>query len=459
LAIGFFLFITAAYCNSVQAQAYSTPFTTSIAYQNIGTGPCVHSIDFYPDPSTTTPINIPRPDLAPNAGTSVSVGSLSNITQGFRGSAVLSATEPLAATLVQVPQSTTVKNRPLSIGFTGGAQTALIATVLKNQFGFNTIFTVQNAGGAATNVTIKFNNTSAQTVHTIGPQPIQAGAAFFVDSGTVTQLGASFNGSVVAEADPGGLIVASALELSIAGTGASAFEGLPSGDQTVFMPSAICQAFGANTSYAVQNTSLTTNTTVTANYSNGASQTLDIGPGSKQSFVACNATGMTAGFSGSATITSTGTPIVAIGKVYGGGFSSAFLGQGTGSAKLAAPYVRWSQTLYDTGQRQRAFIAIQNVGADLPAGQVTVKYLDKNGNIIVTDSNPLPLPNGSKFSTNPYITQNPAAAEFGAYPDGTFGGSAIIEGPAGSQLVAVTRIQSKVGTLPVSEDYNGINAN
>jgi hypothetical protein len=52
-----------------------------------------------------------------------------------------------------------------------------------------------------------------------------------------------------------------------------------------------------------------------------------------------------------------------------------------------------------------------------------------------------------------------ALTEFGnpeANPGGGFGGSAIIEGPAGSQLIAVVRISSSTTGGVVAEDYNGI---
>lgn len=455
----FALCLFAIQVNQGQTQSYTTPFTTSLTYQNMGTATAQVSIDFYENASSTTPINVPRPDLPASAGTSVFVGSLASVPANFQGSAVLQSTEPIAATLVQVPSSTTVKNRPLSNGISQGSSSVLIATVLKNQFGYHSKFSVQNAGTAAADVVIKFYNTSATLVDTIN-QTIQPGAAYFVDAGTVANLGTSFNGSAVIEA-AGGNLVASAMELSIAGTGASAFEGLSGGATKVFMATALCNAFppaNYNSAYAIQNTNLTTATNVTVTYSNGATETRAIQPGSKQSFQACSATGMTNNFSGSAIVESTATEIVAIGKVSGTGLSTAFLGQPTGSPKLAIPYVRWSQSQYDSGARQRTFIAIQNVGpADLATGQVLVKYLDKNGATVTTHTLGA-IAQNAKANSNPYSTSDPGAAEFGYYTDGTFGGSAIVEGPAGSQLIAVARVQSKVGTGAVGEDYNGITA-
>jgi hypothetical protein len=449
------------------AQAYNTSFTTSITYQNVDTAATSSlQIHFYASPTTTTPITIDRPSLAAGAGTSIFLGSLTEIDSNFRGSAIMTSDRLLVATLVQVPQSDTVKNRPLSNGFFNGASQALIATVLKNQFNTHSVFSVQNTDSDPNTITITFYDISATEVHSI-EQELQPGASYQVDAGQVAELGTSFNGAAVVTArktgatEDNGNIVATSLELSTTGTGALAFEGVTGGAQTIYMASALCNAFGGqNSSYAIQNTNLTTPTNVTVTFSNGASETKTVGPGSKQSFITCDASGMTSNFSGSATITSSATDVVAIGKVFGLGLSTGFLGDFSGAPKLALPYVRWSQTQYDTGVRQRTFIAIQNVGEDaIPAGALSVVYTDKNGAEVVTHTFSDPVAVGAKVNSNPYFSSDAGAAEFGYYADNTFGGSAIVECTAADcEVVAIARVQSRVPASgqTVAEDYNGI---
>lgn len=449
----------------VFAQAYSTSFTTSITYQNVDTQDATSvQIYFYPNPDSTSPIIITRPTLPAGAGTSLFIGSLTEIDQGFRGSAIMLADRRLVATLVQVPQSTTVKNRPLSNGFESGSPQILLATVLKNQFNYTSIFSVQNTDTEPNTITVDFYNTSATLVHSLS-QTVQDGASYYVDAGQITQLGTSFNGSAVISAERSGgadgSIVATVMELSTTGTGASAFESVANGGQTFYMASALCNAFGGfNSAYAVQNTSLTTPTSVTVTYSNGATETANVGAGAKFSFLACNASGMSGGFSGSATVTSTATDVVAIGKVNGLGMSTAFLGAASGAPKLALPYVRWSETQYSTGARQRANIAIQNVGsASIPANALSVTYYDKNGTAVATHTFNSSVAVGAKVNSNPFWSSNSALSEFGYYSDGTFGGSAVVECTApGCEVVAITRIQSFVPATgeTVGEDYNGI---
>ena len=448
------------------AQAYQTSFTTSITYQNVDTLQAdAVQIYFYAAPDSTTPIIINRPALPAGAGTSLFIGSVTDISSGFRGSAIMLADRRLVATLVQVPQSTTVKNRPLSNGFESGSPSILLATVLKNQFNYTSVFSVQNTDTQMNNITVDFYNTSAVKVTTL-TQAVQAGASYYVDAGQQAALGSSFNGSAVVTAKRAdnvtdGSIVATVMELQTNGTGASAFESVSGGGQTFYMPSALCNAFGGyNSAYAVQNTNLTTPTSVTVTYSNGAHQTQSIGPGAKASFLGCSATGAVSGFSGSATITSTATDVVAIGKVSGLGVSSAFLGAESGTNKLALPYVRWSQTQYDSGNRQRAFIAVQNVGgATIPANALSVKYYDKNGTLLATHTFNQTIAVGAKVNSNPYFNSAANMAEFGYYTDGTFGGSAVVECTAAScEVVAIARVQSRVPASgeTVGEDYNGI---
>jgi hypothetical protein len=443
---------------AVFAQAYQTSFTTSITYQNVGTGNATVVVEFYPSPTSTTPIVISRPALAPNASTSLFVGGLTEIASGFRGSAVMQSDQPLLATMVQLPQGTSpgTRNRPLSNGFSdGGSEQVLVATVLKNMFSTNTIFSIQNTGMSAATVTFRFYNTSATEVHNF-QQTIQPGAAYYTDAGTLAGLGTSFNGSAVVTAPAGGSIVGGVMELSTTGSGASAFEGVGAGASLVYMPSALCAAFGADTAYAVQNTNLTTPTSVTVRYSNGINHTLTVAPGAKQSFVACNAPGMPTGFSGSATIESTATPIIAIGKAYGSGLSTAFVGvpAGAGGARIGLPYVRWATDAnYTAGTQQRVFLTIQNIGAtSLPAGAVTVRYINMNG--VEQGTHTLgAIPAGGKLNSNANLA---GLTEFGI-TNGTFGGGAIVEGPSGAQLAVVARVSTQIAPGQfASEDYNGM---
>jgi hypothetical protein len=224
------------------------------------------------------------------------------------------------------------------------------------------------------------------------------------------------------------------------------------------MATALCGLGGQTTAYAVQNTSSSQSAAVTVTYSNGLTQQGNIGAGGKQSFNSCNASGMPQGFSGAATITSSGAPIVVIAKVGGAGRYTAFLGETSGSAKLALPYARWSNTKYDSGQYQRAAIAIQNI-SNSAVSNVRVRYLNKEGAEVGVHTIASIAALGKANSNATLAGSSIQLTEFGnpeANPGGGFGGSVIVEGPAGSQLIAVVRISSNTSTGVVAEDYNGI---
>lgn len=457
----------------VSAQTgYEVSFASSITYQNVSNSPAHVVFSFY-NQKTATAINVER-DLPANAGASLSVGALSGseaLPADFMGSAVLSSDQPVVATLVQIPQPTTgaVKNRPLSNGFSAGSSQVLLATVLKNQFNTSSRFSIQNASDGNVDITVQFfrvgETTAAATLNETG---IPMGAAKYYDAGMITELGSSFDGSAVVTAVAAGStnpanIVGTVLELQTNNVGVRAFEGVPStaAANTVYMATALCQVAGTTSSYAVQNTSSSQSADVTVTYSNGSVQNATIGAGGKSSFNTCNAPGVAAGFSGAAKITSTGAPIVVIGKVGGNNRYTAFLGETSGSAKLALPYVRWSETKFNSGQYQRAAIAIQNI-AGTPVSNVQVRYLNKNGQQVgvhtIATIDAGAKANSNAMNATPANPGTQELSEFGnpeANPGGGFGGSVIIEGPAGSQLIAVTRISSNTAGGIVAEDYNG----
>lgn len=465
---------------AAQAPAYTTPFTTSITYQNISSDAATISITFY---GTGTPYTYNREEpLAAGAGTSLFVGGLNNVESGFRGAAVLSSNAPIVATMVQVPQNNAeVKNRPLSNGFTGdqGASRYLIPTALRTRFQATTIFSAQNVDSVALDITANFYAVGSSTATaTITRANVQPGASTYFDLGQLTEIPENFNGSAVVtaahtgNASTAGRIVASAMELGTTGNSvlaqyrAAAFEGSRQGSKTVFMPTALCNVFGGQTTaYAVQNTT-NAQITVTATYFNTEGEvagTLEknIAGGAKESFIACDATNNNA-LSGSARIESSANDsIVAIGKkfVSQGILTTAFAGSSVGSSSLALPYVRWATTSnYQTGndRGQRAFIAIQNVGTDVVNG-IQVLYKDKDGNTVCThDLAPLGAGRKANSSVGDNCSDELENAGFGYYSDGSFGGSVLVQGPDGSQLLAVATIQSFFNNRVVAEDYNGI---
>jgi hypothetical protein len=263
---------------SAQTNAYQTAFTTSITYQNVGSGTATINLDFYAENGATTVAAVPLAALAPNAATAIFVGNVNGLSAGFTGSGVLSSDQPLVATLVQIPAAASaVKNRPLSNGFSSGSAKVLIGTVLKNRFNTTSKFSIQNTDSGAIDLTVNFYAVGSTTpLHTATHPNLPANAAKYYDAGAIAQLGTVFDGSVTVDIKKAGTqtpgsAVGSVMELNTTGTAASAFEGVAAGANTVYMASAICNTFNANSSYAVQNTgTAATNITVTYAAPDGA---------------------------------------------------------------------------------------------------------------------------------------------------------------------------------------------
>jgi hypothetical protein len=454
------------------AASYGTAFVSSITYKNIGANTTKDDFQFYDENSTSTTAWSSTTDLPVNGAGSLWAGTVFTGGTSFNGSVVISSGEALAVTSVM--SATGIKNRMLSNGFSVGAPSFTIPTVLKATFSTNSIFAVQNADTEANDVTVSFNPVSGSPiVTTISALP--SGATKIFDMGTAamtTLVGATFNGSVqitakkTAAPATDGAIVASSQELSTASNNSYAFEGVPGGGAKVYMPSALCTFSGAiNTSYAVMNVgTVSVDVTVTYSAPGVAQAPVTILPGKKASFGGCGTTPNTnpANYNGSATITAVvtgggaGTPsISAIGKVSGNGVATAFTGFLSGTQKVALPYIRWTVAQWNAaGTRQRVNIAIQNVGsATIPAGQLSVSFYDAAGVLQGSAiTNPADILVGGKWSANASTIN----AEFGYWASST-GGGALIAGPAGSQLAVIARATTYVtATTSASEDYSGI---
>lgn len=481
--------------SSAKANALAAPWTVAVTYQNVGTGPATLAVNFYNEGSATPlsfdPLN--GGTLAVGAAKSFWIGSVGNVPSGFRGNAVISADEPITATAVQFSQQTGFKMRLLYNGFSASdvSDQYFIATTLLNKFSRTTVFSIQNTENESIQATVRMydadnsGNLAATITHTI---PANSSKFIDMDDPADTGLPAStaiFNGSAIITAvkTSGGApanIVAAGNEYYTNRNVAASFEGVPisRASNTVYMATGVCQRFGLDTFYAVSNASLSQSATITVEYRNtdGTTKTTDgpytIGPGQKKSINTCapNSSANMANFSGSAVITSTGAPIVAIGKaqnsIAAGSANTAdvftaFIGESGGSSEVSLSFVRYANdsefnAASNTGGSQRTFIAVQNL--ESTSIKVNVAYKDKNGNTVATQT--LTIAAGAKANTNPAAASalglsGMKSGSFGYYTDGTFGGGVTItahpDNPS-AEFIAIARGQNP----GAGEDVNGV---
>ena len=468
------------------AQAVSASWVVAVTYQNVGTADTTVDVNFYEEGSAT-PINFDPLNggtLAAGAGRSFFIGNVGGVSTGFRGSAVMSSSQPLVATVVQFSQDAGFKMRLLSNGFQSNqaSNQYLIATTFANFFQRTTVFSVQNTESVEITATVEIFDTDGVSQSTIAYDiPAYSSKYIEMDNTGDTGLGSStFNGSAVVTAvlksdgvTPAN-VVSGISELYTTKNVAANFEGVPvsAASNTIFLATGLCEKFGLDTFYAVQNAD-TVSTDITVEYFNtdGSSAGTDgpytIGPGQKKSINTCAHT--FSGFTGSAKVTSTAGNIVAIAKAQGSiaapqagkeDVFTIFNGEPSGASELALPFVRWANDANfnspsNTGGKQRTYIAIQNL--ETTSIDVDVEYYDKNGGLVATHE--LTIPANSKGNTNAFAAGATGAAgmvsgEFGYYTDNSFGGAVIIKADSANpsaEFIAVARVQHP----GAGEDYNG----
>jgi len=437
---------------------------TSITYYTPSEESGTLQISYYEE-GTGTKTDVDPITLEPHRAGSLFIGNTS-VSDGFSGSAVLSADVPIVATGVQVapsPAGGFQYPRALYTGFDASAASEdfFIPTVLYHKFNTNSLVSIQNVENTDINATLTVYEQGQQTPVAEKTVPIPPGSSQVL---AASELGVDkgFSGSVVITA--GGKVVAAAQENDISGQGAKAFEGVTGGASTAYMASMMCDAFGGQTSYyAIQNASPRGGEVDIAFYDKAGEliHTVDdyyVPPRDKASINPCQYVPyepVLQGITGSAVMYShDGIDLVVVGKVSGGGMTpTAFVGQSQGSTRVAAPYVRWH---HDPAQGERSYVAIMNAGLHA-AKNVMAFYYDGQGHLagvddVATQSHPLkPF---TKTNTDPRSAG--ALDDDGNFGVNPYGGAVEIHSDQPVVVVVrVARTASDGSGSVLAEDYNG----
>ena len=455
LILGAVLPARAAWAQSATAQTW----TSSIAYFNTETVSGTLSVTFYD--ASGTPFAADPIALSPHQSGTLLVGSVTSLSDGFAGSAVLSSDVNLAVVYVEYVSGVESDNydRKMYIGFgqNSASNTFYIPTVLKKIYGATSQVGIQNVDASQTaNLTLEFFAVG-QTTPTLTLNYTLQPLASYIFSMNDMALPDGFSGSLKITST-GGQVVASSQETWDADRFAYAFEGVASGSYKVYVPTMLCR-YGPGLSisyYAIQAVGGTADVTI-RHYDRdtgqqvGTTANVQIADGSKSSQNPCSH-GAPDGSIGSSIIESTGAPVIVTVKVAdeSGGIRTAYIGEGSGATNVALPYVRWNA---DPSADFLSYIAVMNIGT-ADATNVRALYYDSAGNLVSThvladSGNPL----------SPLVKVNTHAAAAGALDvDGNFAGAVIVES---DQPVLVTvraaREVSGLGTINMfAEDYTGI---
>ena len=202
--------------------------------------------------------NIHRPaGLTVGASATVSIGNLETTPASFRGSAVIKSDVEVAVLMTQIPTTVSIKARPLAGATTKGSASIWLLNIVKIT-GMQAIISVQNLDNNPAN--IKFTFYGGVNPVILSKNNIPVGGSAYVDLADLSELPNLYAGSVLVESvragnSTPGKITGMSLYSAGTTTDANATESIAGGGTTIYMPVAMCYAFGGmSTSYFVFNT-------------------------------------------------------------------------------------------------------------------------------------------------------------------------------------------------------------
>jgi hypothetical protein len=210
---------------------------------------------------------------------------------GFIGSAVVSSDQPVAAIVnTQVPTvGTGTEDNPNRVGTSTGVLNpgpkVYLTQIMKDYYGWNSYFAVQNAGASATTVTVHYYDATGAEVDT-DTQTIQAYASYIFRQPDNPDLPSGFVGSAVIEGGGQNIaVICNFYNVCTDHTTAQfhSYNGFTSGSTKLYVPRVVKDYYNYQSGLKVQNISETASTRVKVTYYFGGNtyeQTSpSIGPG------------------------------------------------------------------------------------------------------------------------------------------------------------------------------------
>jgi hypothetical protein len=365
----------------VDAIDATVTYQSGFQVQNLEDAVATVVLEFYnPDGSQAV---TPAPSYTINNLSSRTFFPINDAPAGFNGSLVISSDRDIRAV------SNLVGSGPgnyfaATNGFQAGSTSVALPLIMCNNNGFDTFFSVQNAGTAVANITINYTPGSNGTPGLNETAAIPPGASKTFDQtagsttrncGTLADGTGKFIGSASITSDQP--VVAVVMQLNTTTWKVlMGYGGFTGGSPSVALPLVMANNSGFYTGIQVQNVgSVATDVTVdysanTAGAGNPTDDTFTLQPGASQTLIQ-NA-GQWAGvgkYIGGANITNTAAqPLVAIVNQVNPTLGTAYEGfnPATATTKISAPLIMSNNSTYYTG------IQVQNVsGGNV---NVTIAY-------------------------------------------------------------------------------------
>jgi hypothetical protein len=424
-------------------------WSTGIQVQNLGTGTANITLTFY-NSAGGAPAGSTNDTIA--AGGSKTYFPVPVVAAGFNGSAVISSDQPVAAIMNLLGNGGAYAGS--ATGLTAGSTSVSLPLIMRANSGFDTWLNVQNAGNVDTTVTISYKPGSIGSP-TTETALIKAGAAHTFDQQTNVALGAKFIGSATVTTNNSQPIVAVVNQVGKTSSKTLlTYDGFGPGSTTVTLPLVMANNAGFFTGIGVQNVG-NASTTVTIDYGpntagtlNPANETVTLAAGASFASIQAGAA-WPSRYVGSAKITSTGQPLVAVLNQLGGtsvAVGTAYEGfnPSTLTNKVSAPLLMSNNGGYITAMQ------IANPGAT--AVTINVAYSPNSaGGFQPTNISGLAIPAGSSVTI--FQTGNSNGTNWGA---NKYVGGATITATGGN----IAAIVNELNLAPTGDQfltYDGIN--
>jgi hypothetical protein len=419
---------------------------TGLQVQNLTASQADLTLTYYDRDGLTRPEWTERASAPPNDSWSFYTPSAPNLPAGFEGSAVLQATQSVAAIVNQQSQPDA---RPFYLGTyvapRQAANTVYVPFALKGADGRNSTITVQNASAQASTVDARFIGRDEGLVGRVQLflPPFAARQIRLADR---TDLPAFMNAAAVLVADQPIVAIGDVVDNAGGNNILELYTGVSTGATSQLAPLVFSDRNGWDSEIRIQNT---TNAPVTVRVAvqptGGGTQitspAVSVAPNAPYSFRPRDVAAIGSNFVGSAEVDASGNVVAIVTEVNQGrgtGMAYNAFGPTAGTPRLSVPLIFKDRNSFDTG------IQIQNV--DNTDAQVRVTYRLSNGAQVI-DFGVVPA-SGSLTFYQPDNAQIPAGSV----------GSATIENIAGQQrLVAIVNEVNYARGGDASATYEGLN--
>jgi hypothetical protein len=430
------------------ASAQTITWTSGFQVQNLNSTAQASILISYYNQDGTQPAGTPVSDVIPAMGSKTYFPI--HAAEGFNGSVVVESDQPVVAIANSIGSTDTTANFywASTESFDAGSQEVSLPLIMRANAGFSTWFNVQNAGSTDATVSVEYIPGSSGSAYTEPPVIIKPGASHTFPQADLAALGDKFVGSAVITSNNVPVV---ATVMQVGAKTMLGYNGFTGGGSTqVSLPLIMSNNNGFFTGIQVQNVG-TAQTVVTVDYGtniggtfNPANDTATLDPGESATFLQNTGQFLTPKYVGSATITSSAQPVVAIVNQLKPGRGTAYDGfdSAAATASVSAPLIQYNPSGgWFTG------FQVMNVGGS-PV-DITVDYGANTAGTFNPSSETATIASGDSYNS----LQNTAAW----IACGKYIGSATVTASAGGQIVMiVNQLRGNTGK-DTFMTYNGFN--